>query len=73
MKFGDHQFIGNSELKDIKKKLGELPGEEKIIITTEKDYVRNFIDVALPIYYLPIKTEIIEDSERFNDLIQDYV
>jgi len=73
IKFGDHQFIGKAELEDIKKKLSELPEEGKIIITTEKDYVRSFIDVALPIYYLPIKTEIIEDSERFNALIQDYV
>ena len=73
IKFVDHQFIGKAELEDIKKKLSELPEEGKIIITTEKDYVRSFIDVALPIYYLPIKTEIIEDSERFNALIQDYV
>ena len=73
IKFGDHQFIGETELAGIKKKLSDLTEEEKIIITTEKDYVRNFIDVALPIYYLPIKTEIIEDSEGFNDLIQNYV
>lgn len=73
IKFDDHQFIGKTELQDISKKLSELSEEEKIIITTEKDYVRSFIDVDLPIYYLPIKTEIMEDSEIFNDLIQNYV
>ncbi len=73
LKFGDHQFIGKTELQDIRKKLSELSNEQKIIITTEKDYVRSFIDVDLPIYYLPIKTEIIENSETFNDLIQNYV
>ena len=73
LKFADHQFIGETELLDIRKKLSVLTEEEKTIITTEKDYVRNFIDIDLPIFYLPIKTEIIEDSEKFNDLIQNYV
>ena len=73
LKFADHQFIGKTELHDIRKKLSGLAEEEKIIITTEKDYVRNFIDVELPIFYLPIKTEIIEDRKIFNDLIQNYV
>ena len=57
----------------IRKKLSGLAEEDKIIITTEKDYVRNFIDVELPVFYLPIKTEIIDDSKIFNDLIQNYV
>ena len=61
------------ELQRIRKALNELPNDQKIIITTEKDYVRSFIDVDLPIYYLPIKTEIINDSETFNELIQEYV
>lgn len=73
LKFDDHQFIGKSDLQHIERKLSELSEEENIIITTEKDYVRNFIDVELPIYYLPIKTEIIEDGKIFNDLIQNYV
>ncbi|MDN3643443.1 tetraacyldisaccharide 4'-kinase [Lutimonas halocynthiae] len=73
LKYGDHQFIGEAELLDIRRKLSGLTEEEKIIITTEKDYVRNFIDIELPVFYLPIKTEIIEDSKIFNDLIQNYV
>ena len=73
LKFGDHQPIEKEELQRIRKALNDLPNDQKIIITTEKDFVRSFIDVDLPIYYLPIKTEIIDDSETFNELIQEYV
>ena len=35
LKFGDHQFIGKTEIQVIRKKLSGLAEEEKIIITTE--------------------------------------
>ncbi len=73
LRFKDHQAIEKEELEKISEKLKELPGDQKIIITTEKDYVRSFIDIDLPIFYLPIKTEIIDDGETFNELIQEYV
>ncbi len=73
LKFSDHQFIGNQELEKITGIYSDMQGEKKLILTTEKDYVRSFLKTALPIYYLPIKTEIIGDSEEFNDLIKKYV
>ena len=73
LKFKDHERIVKEEIEKIKGKLKKLPGDQKIIITTEKDFVRSFIGIDLPIYYLPIETEIIDDSETFNELIQEYV
>ncbi len=73
LKFSDHQFIGNRELEKIKKNFFLIDGEKKLILTTEKDYVRNFLHTTLPVYYLPIKTEILGNSEKFNDLIENYV
>lgn len=73
LRFDDHQFIGDKDLKDISAKFDAIDNENKLILTTEKDYVRNFLDVALPVYYLPIETEILKDSKKFNDLIQNYV
>lgn len=73
LKFGDHQFIGNREIDKINNAFKVLKAEKKMILTTEKDYVRSFIGTELPVYYLPIETEIVEDGEIFNELIQNYV
>jgi tetraacyldisaccharide 4'-kinase len=73
MKFADHQNLGNKELQTISLRYDTIDGDKKIILTTEKDYVRNFLNVDLPVYYLPIRTEFVENGEGFNNLINDYV
>jgi tetraacyldisaccharide 4'-kinase len=73
LKFADHQRLGNNELKAIYKKYIENKAGKKLILTTEKDYVRNFLDVDFPVYYLPIQTELIGDADSFNKLINHYV
>jgi tetraacyldisaccharide 4'-kinase len=73
LKFGDHQFIGDREIEKINNAFRDLQAERKIILTTEKDYVRSFIGTELPVYYLPIETKIDENGNIFNELIQDYV
>lgn len=50
-----------------------MSGDRKLILTTEKDYVRSFQNVDLPVYYIPIRTRILDQGEKFNELIQDYV
>jgi len=56
--FPDHHTFSSSELNEIKKK--------DIILTTEKDYMRlqNKLD-KFALYYLPIKTLILNDQEMF--------
>jgi tetraacyldisaccharide 4'-kinase len=73
MKFADHQNLGKAALKTISQRYDAIAGDKKIILTTEKDYVRNFLNVDLPVYYLPIRTEFIENGDGFNNLINDYV
>lgn len=73
MKFADHQFIGDQEQKRIKSGFDAMEGEKKLILTTEKDYVRSFLKVRLPVYYLPIKMIILEREKKFNEIIQNYV
>lgn len=73
MKFADHQFIGDQEQKRIKSRFDTMDGEKKIILTTEKDFVRSFLEVRLPVYYLPIKMIILEREKKFNEIIQNYV
>lgn len=73
IRYDDHHFIGNKDLQVIMARFKALENKKKVILTTEKDYVRSFIDTTLPVYYLPIKTEIIKDGKKFNNLIENYV
>lgn len=73
MKFGDHHRLENKEITAISKKYDKVSGSKKIILTTEKDYVRNFSHVDFQVYYLAIQTEFIDGEEEFNNLINDYV
>jgi tetraacyldisaccharide 4'-kinase len=57
-KFPDHHYFSNSEIKNFK--------EKELILTTEKDFVR--LQPRLnksAIYYLPIKTAILNEQEKF--------
>jgi len=73
IKFSDHEFINEDQKMAISSSLANLEGENKIIITTEKDYVRSFLEHTLPIYYLPIKMRILEEEQKFNEIIRNYV
>lgn len=71
LKYGDHYSFSKSDKELIKHKLGRMKGNKKLILTTEKDYVRSFINEN--VYYLPIKSKIIDNEENFNEEILNYV
>lgn len=73
IKFSDHEFISEDQQNGIRSSFINLEGEKKIILTTEKDYVRNFLDTVLPVFYLPIKMRILEEEQKFNEIIRNYV
>jgi len=67
--FPDHHHFSESELQEIKKK-----ANNKIIVTTEKDYVRLKGSVlSEQLYYLPIKSSFLSDTDSFNTTILNYV
>ena len=69
IEFPDHHHFSESEILDIKNK-----AEEKIIITTEKDFVRLKAKILKnQLYYLPIKSQLIEKQEAFDQIILNYV
>jgi len=72
LKFGDHHNFSDKDINLITKKFGEIGAENKLIVTTEKDYVRWNNKHNLPVYYLPIETKI-ENKALFNQKIIDYV
>lgn len=64
LKYNDHHYFSDNEIQTLKSK--------PVVLTTEKDYGR--IKNVLPgLYYLPIKTGILNNPEDFNQLILNFI
>lgn len=68
MAFPDHHHFTENDIHDIKNK-----SNNKLIITTEKDYVRLKNHNLSGLFYLPITSSFITDSDNFNKIILNYV
>ncbi|MBY0485861.1 MAG: tetraacyldisaccharide 4'-kinase [Flavobacteriaceae bacterium] len=68
LEFPDHHHFTENDIQTIKNK-----ANNKLIITTEKDYVRLKKQHWNNLYYLPIKSSFISDSDNFNQTILKYV
>lgn len=79
-KYADHYNYTVSDITKWKTEYDAIAGDNKMVITTEKDAMRllhpkfeNKLD-ELPIYYLPIESEIHEkDKEWFDNKVIEYV
>lgn len=78
--FPDHHQYTASDLGRIKKTWDDIYTKNKLLITTEKDYMRlrkpdiGELVVNLPLHYIPIETEFHEgDKEAFDEQILNYV
>ncbi len=72
LKFSDHFAYTKNETKQMEKWFEEQEGNKKIVLTTEKDFVKLKDLTDLPLFYLPIQTKI-ENEEVFNKKILNYV
>ena len=70
-KYADHYNFSEKDLNEIKLTYSKIKTDKKLILTTEKDYVRSF--TGMDYYYLPIETDFIDHKQDFNKLIQKYV
>ncbi|MDO5615180.1 MAG: tetraacyldisaccharide 4'-kinase [Cruoricaptor ignavus] len=72
LKFRDHYNFTESDIKNILTEYKKL-GEYKMILTTEKDYVRlkTFDQLKELVFYWPINVNI-DNKEKFNKIILDY-
>jgi tetraacyldisaccharide 4'-kinase len=67
--YPDHHHYTNLDIESIKKQAGA-----KIIITTEKDFVRLDAEILQKqFYYLPIKSCLVSQTETFDETILHYV
>lgn len=78
MAFGDHHPYTENDVKSILERAERLPGDKKIVVTTEKDYARLINSPYLcqfesvPLYVAPIRV-CIHEEEKFNEEILNYV
>lgn len=76
LKFNDHHDFTNNDVNKIESEYANLHFDKKIVLTTEKDFVRlkaTTVDNSV-IMYLPIAIEIIGDDKLiFDEKIRSYV
>ncbi|WP_291067714.1 MULTISPECIES: tetraacyldisaccharide 4'-kinase [unclassified Empedobacter] len=77
LEYPDHHNFSQSEIEYIYKRYGDTEGRkrfDKIIMTTEKDYMRLMEESMIKddLYYIPISIDI-NDKEKFNQTILEYV
>lgn len=73
LKYKDHYNFSNSDKEKIKQEFDNLNSGKKIILTTEKDYIRSFKNFNAQMYYLTIQTKLLNNEDGFNKLILSYV
>jgi tetraacyldisaccharide 4'-kinase len=66
--YPDHHHFSENDIEEIKNK-----ANNKLIITTEKDYVRLKNQNLKSLFYLPIKSSFISKGDNFNQTILNYV
>ncbi|MFW5710110.1 MAG: tetraacyldisaccharide 4'-kinase [Bacteroidota bacterium] len=80
LSYPDHYSFKEKDIQLISKNYKALEGDEKLIITSEKDAMRLQEmedippDVKSSLYYIPVKVVILDDQEKkFNQQIINYV
>jgi len=72
LKYPDHHHFSLNDLGEINAAYESLSETNKIILTTEKDYVRIFGKLK-NLHYISIKTTFITHQNEFDNLIKNYV
>jgi tetraacyldisaccharide 4'-kinase len=80
IRYGDHYPFNEKDVEKIMGKFNSIEASKKIIVTTEKDFIR-FREIndlnkefSRNLYYLPVKIDFLEDGgEKFNQKIVNYV
>ncbi|MDP3352142.1 MAG: tetraacyldisaccharide 4'-kinase, partial [Flavobacteriaceae bacterium] len=72
LQFGDHHIFSEQDIVKIKEEFNQITSEKKIILTTEKDYVRIFASLE-NCYFISIETIILKNEADFSRKILNYV
>ena len=66
-----HHHFSKKDISNIKSKFDAITSDDKIIVTTEKDYVR--LNDELEVTYLEIKTRFIDHAQDFDKKVVNYI
>ncbi|GFD96436.1 tetraacyldisaccharide 4'-kinase [Tenacibaculum singaporense] len=72
LNFPDHHNFTQQDILKIEKIFNELPSKQKIMLTTEKDYMRLEGKVD-SLNYISIKSHFIREEKAFNSLMLDEI
>lgn len=80
LRFADHHRYTASDIQKIKDAFAQIPGENKLIVTTEKDAMRLNVENLrtlyndLPLFYLGVEVKFHQqDYELFKEIIVNHV
>lgn len=72
LNFPDHYQFKDKDLQKIKNQFTAISSEKKMILTTEKDFVRLSEKIDL-LYFIAIETKLLSSKEEFDSQIKSYV
>lgn len=72
IKYPDHHLFSNADVEKIKQDFAAISSDKKIILTTEKDFVR-LENRLTDLYYIEIATKFINKKEDFDSMLKEYV
>lgn len=77
--FGDHHYYSSQDIESVIQTYKNIPGENKYIVTTEKDlprlqaFAQSFIEAKITVLCLPIKINFGVEKEKFDNIIKFYI
>lgn len=72
LSYKDHHHFTESDIEKIEMEFKKFSNKKRLILSTEKDYVRIFESLDM-LYYLGIETTFINHQKDFDTLILNYV
>jgi len=80
LEYADHHWYTTRDIDLIASRFETIPGEDKVIVTTEKDaqrlltYLQNEKFARLPVYVLPVEVAFTgSDTPTFNNAIHEFI
>jgi tetraacyldisaccharide 4'-kinase len=72
LKFADHHHFSMKEIEVINQKFLAINADNKLMLTTEKDYTR-LSNRLKELSFLEIETTFLEDNKQFNNTIKSHI
>ncbi len=72
IKFPDHHQFSSSDIDEINLQFDAISSDKKMIITTEKDFVR-LSEHIKNLSYIEIETQFLDDQNQFDKKILDFI